>query len=566
MKSLKSRLPTIRASSSCALRLLSQILRLLNKRMSPILRTVAFAVSLACLACSAAFCQSPDQLFASGQFEQARQAYAAEVKAAPADADAQVGLVRSLLRLDHWEDAVPAAQAFAANLPANADAHGLLALSLIRAGWQPPYADEARKSLALNTQNYWGLIASGRAADWDAKPDEARDDFHKAAAAHPELPDAWADLFLLNDDRGHLKEQLEDAQSYVKLNPQGHPHTEIAEDARELLTHAAELDAAFGADPPFQRSETVHEDKPGATPSETPPLKVDFIGDYALFPVTINGAPFRLLFDTGGGNDILLDWKAARQLHLPVIAHSFIRGVSGKEPSDTLKAQTMTLSGLTYNSIEIDTADALANTGDGILGGDILQQSVVTLDFEQRTLTLVQSPNAQAPAPLPGDKSVALPFHFYHGDLYVQLAVNTVPVWALIDTGAELSTLSLRLAKQQLQTLPKDQVHTGSFSGRHGIGKTAKSTAYIASRAESQVTVSETPPASIAMETIGTSDLDQEVSPSAQCDFELGLWLGMSSFTYARRVTFDYPHKLMTFEYADPDAAPDANKAKTKKK
>ena len=46
-------------------------------------------------------------------------------------------------------------------MPDNADAHGLLALALIRAGWQEPYADEAKKSLALDPQNYWGLLAFG---------------------------------------------------------------------------------------------------------------------------------------------------------------------------------------------------------------------------------------------------------------------------------------------------------------------------------------------------------------------------------------------------------------------
>jgi len=534
--------------------------------MSPILKTAAFVVSLACLACSAARCQTPNQLFASGQFEPARQAYAAEVKAAPADAAAQIGLVRSLLRLDHWDEAVPAAQSFAAKFPANADAHGLLALALIRAGWQPPYAEEAKRSLALNPQDYWGLVASGRAADWDARPDEARADFRKAAAAHPELPDAWAALFLVDDDRGHIKEQLEDAHSYVKLNPQGHPHTEIAEDARELLAHAQSFQAAFEADPPYQLSELAQTNKAESKPSEPPGLKIDFIGDYALFPVTINETPFRLLFDTGGGDDILLRWKAARRLHLPVIAHSYVRGVSGKEPSDTLKAQTMTLSGSTYKSIKIETAGALEDAGDGILGGDILRHSVVTLDFEQRSLTMVQTPDAQAPAPLPGDKSVTLPFHFYHGDLYVQLALNSTPVWTLVDTGAYDSYLSLRLARQALKTLPKEEVHSGTYHGKRGVGNTDNVMEYIGSRAESQIMLSETPPVYIPMATIGTSDLDREISADAGCDFEVSLWLGMSSFTYAHRLTFDYPHKQLIFEYTDPDTLPKATTAKTKKK
>lgn len=490
-----------------------------------------------------------DQLFASGQFEAARKAYAVS-----ADPAAQIGLIRSLLRLDRWDEALRAAQGFAAKNPGSADGHGLLALALIRAGWQPPYAAEAKQSLALDPNDYWGLVASGRIADWDSHVEDARSFFRRASALHPELPDAWGDLFLVDDDWGHVKEQLAVAQAYVKLNPLGHPHDENAEDARELLAHAADYQAAFEADPPYQHS--PQESAAGTEATKPSQMTVEFIGDYVLFPVTINGNPFRLLFDTGGGDDILLEWNAAKRLHLPVIAHSYVRGVSGKEKSDTLKAQTMTLTGLTYKSIKIETAGALEDAGDGILGGDILRDSVVTLDFEQRTATFAQGATAQAPATLPGDGSVSLPFHFYHGDLYVQLTVNSVPVWALVDTGAYDTTLSLRFAKQQLKSVPKDDVRSGTYHGKRGVGNTDNKMEYIASRAESQITLSQVPPVSVPTPTLGTSDADREVSPSAGCDFEVSLWLGMSSFTYARRVTFDYPRRLMTFEYENPEATP----------
>ena len=62
-----------------------------------------------------ALAQTPpagDQLFAQGQFESARKAYAAS-----ADPAASVGLIRSLLRLDRWDEAVTAAQGFTAKSP-----------------------------------------------------------------------------------------------------------------------------------------------------------------------------------------------------------------------------------------------------------------------------------------------------------------------------------------------------------------------------------------------------------------------------------------------------------------
>ena len=453
-----------------------------------------------------AFAQTPpsaDQLFAQGQFEAARKAYAAS-----ADPAAQAGLVRTLLREDRWDEAITAARAWTAKSPNNADAHGLLSLALIRGGWQEPYADEAKQSLALDPNNYWGLVASGRAADWDGKTEDARALFLHASALHPECPDAWGDLLLVDDDRGHIKEQLTVAQAYVKLNPQGHPHDENAEDARELLAHASDYQAAFESDPPYQHSEAPQGDTANQPATKPGSMTVEFVGDYAIFPVTINGSPFRLLFDTGGGDDILLDWNAAKRLHLPVIAHSYVRGVSGKEKSDTLKAQTMMLAGLTYKSIKIETAGALEDAGDGILGGDILRDSVITLDFEQRTAALTQGATAQAPATLPGDESISLPFHFYHGALYVQLALNAVPVWTLVDTGAYDTQLSLRLAKQQLKSVPKEDVQSGTYHGKRGVGNTNNKMEYVFSRDESQITLSQTPPVSVPTPTLGTSDTD----------------------------------------------------------
>ena len=130
----------------------------------------------------------------------------------------------------------------------------------------------------------------------------------------------------------------------------------------------------------------------------------------------------------------------------------------------------------------------------------------------------------------------------------------------MLDTGALRTFLSLRFAMQQLKGVPKDDYHTGTFRGQSGIGETDQRTSYAFSRAQSTITLSELPPVSLPTETYGESFLDRQTSPDFE--FEIGMLFGVSSFTYAQRVTFDYPHKIMTFEYANPDAAPDTSKSK----
>jgi len=515
-----------------------------------------FALSVLIFLClpqakSASAPSAGDSFFAAGQLEPARKAYAAAKNAVPEDLAPRLGLIRTLLRLDNWTDALTEAEATALKFPTSADAHGLLSLALIRAGWSGEYVKEAAQSLALDAHNYWGLLATGRAAEWDGDFKAAHCCFWHASETHPEWPEGWGQLLVLEDETLTSKEAAQIAAIYLRLDPHGHPHSEIVEDAHDLTENAVSYQAIFSEKKTFQRIPMP--ESAAKECSRAASMAVDFLGDYAIFPVTVNGLPFRLLFDTGGGDDILLYWNSAKKLHLPTQAHTHIRGVGGIEKSDVLKAESMELAGTSYRSIKIVTAASVVDKTDGILGGNILNDSVITLDFEKRTALLTTGSNAQAPDPLPGDKSVTLPFHYYHGCLYIQVAVNERPLWALLDTGAFRSTLSLRLAREQLKGLPKEDVQSGTYEGKRGVGNSDAKMQYIVSRYESQIRLSTNPPVYIPIDTAGTSDLDKQVSPSAQTDFEIGLWMGMSSFTYARRITFDYPRRRLTFEYKDPD-------------
>ena len=490
---------------------------------------------------------SADQLFAQGDFEAARQAYAGASAKTPEEVAPRLGLVRALLRLDRWEQAQTEAQAASRKFPKNADAHGLLALALIRAGWQPPYAAEAAESLTLDTGDYWGLVASGRAAEWDGRSEDARKLFRRASAARPDLPDALLGLLGALHSRRDAAEAAGVASKYLALHPRGQPHDRAVKVLSESRADA-------GAQGTGEEDEGLADTQAGPAA-----LTVDFVGDSAVFPVTINGVRFRLLFDTGGGGGILLNRDAARRLRLPVVAHTVVYGAHGHEDAEVFRADTLALGGKVYRHPAVLAVGTASDAADGILSGNVFSDSVLTLDFEQRKVTLTQG-KAQAPAPLPSDRALVLPWHFYRGHLFVRVSLNTIPLWAMLDTGDSTTILSLTLAAAQLKGLPKEQVHHAAVRSRKGsaIGSSDPQEEYIASRAESQVLLGTDPPTIIPIPTVGVSVLDRQVSPDF--DFEIQMLLGMSSLTYARRVTFDYPRRLFTFEYRDPDTAPEPKK------
>lgn len=498
---------------------------------------------------------SGDAPFAAGQFEQARQAYALAEKINPNDILPRVGLIRTLLRLDNWSEALAEAQSAAQKFPGNADTHGLLALTLIRAGWQEPYAKEAAQSLALNPKDYWGLVASGRAAEWDGNAAAAHEFFRQAATAFPDLPDAWLGLIHTLSDEKDTKEKGAVVQTYLRLAPHGHPHDREREWLLDFQTNAPAYRRNFEGDPPFQQ---VKSDNKPKNPALEATIKVEFVRDYAVFPVSINALSFRLLFDTGAGG-LLLSQDASRRLKLPTFAHSYISGVSGRQKADVLKADRLTLGSLTYRSILIRTMGFSPEAPDGILGGSTLDDCVITLDYTTATATL--SPDLTgAPSPMAGDKALPLPFRIFHNRLFLPVVVNSKSVWAMLDTGAEASFLSLRFARDQVKILPKNEYRTWFSTQRAGIGDSNRRIGYLYSPDQSEITLSQNSPVSVETETIGESSLDGQVSPDY--DFEITLLLGVSSLTYASRLTFDYPRHLLTFEYKDPDAAPPAGAKK----
>lgn len=491
---------------------------------------------------------SAEAAFAQGKFDDARKMYERLVKSDPRAAGPRLGLVQTLLRLDKWRDALREAQAATLAAPADADARGLLALAEMRAGRPDAALTASKQALASDKDDYWGLVAAGRVAEWDARHTESRAFFTRATVLRPERPDAW--LGLWDDaDENHLDEaEIAAARKYLALDPKGQPFDRETPHLKGFVQNEIDFWRKFETSPAFQVAGS------GPDASYTATLPLQRAGDYVTVTVGINGQTFHLLFDTGAGG-LLLSRKAAKRLALPDLADSQVSGVQGSAPAKLQRAETMTLGSLTLHSIPLTVIESAGETGDGILGGDVLDQYAVTLDFDNSTMTLTRGPGAGHMA-RPHTSVSTLPLHTFVGHLFVSAHAREQaagapdrPFWAVLDTGAETNFFSMVLTRDLSAHTIHDDWHEGSFKERTGIGNSSMKVDYCLTPAKVKLTFDGSDHVSNQVGLNGESVLDQQISPDA--DFETGMLLGIPTLNQHSRVTIDYPHHLLTFE--DPE-------------
>ncbi len=484
---------------------------------------------------------SADAAFALGRFDQARNTYAALVKSDPKAITGYPGLVQSLLRLDQWRDALKTAQTAAGVDPKNADVRGLLALSEIRAGEPEQAETDANAALALDKDNYWGLVAAARTADWDGREKASNAFFLRATSLHPERPDAWLGLYQTSDDSSVSEADLAAANHYLALKPTGQPFDLVTPFIQNEVTNETGYWRSFDADLPF------HLDKADAQQTSSMSIfPIQRQGDYVLVSVSINGQPFHLLFDTGAG-DLLLSKKAAKRLNLPDLAKTYVSGVQGKAPAALQRADTLTLGSETMHSIPLTVSGSMPDDSDGLFGGGLLKNYAVTLDFVNDTMTIARGPNA-GHVPLPHTSVATAPLHLYGSHLFVSTHTQKRRIWAMLDSGAYTDVFGLELTQELSKNTNRDFWEEGSYDDRSGIGSSSMVVQTCDTPQKLTITFDgSSPPATLTQDgLIGRSFLDHQISPTY--DFEIGMMLGIPLLSQHSRVTIDYPHRLLTFE------------------
>jgi hypothetical protein len=396
---------------------------------------------------------------------------------------------------------------------------------------------------------------------WEGNTQRARYAFRRAVEIRPNDPDGWLGRFEASDNDTDEKDDLAAAKKYLSLKPRGYPHdAEVSGVAQAVKNWEAykthyETNAMLTAIAPVPEKELRRRERAGESFEVRIPFKMRM--GFVVVPVHLDGAGFELIFDSGGGNGVLLTATAAKRLQKTKarrVGQALVRGASGSEVTTQYKAGTMKLGGLTLGAVPVDTVSDKPGLGDGILGGPAFDDYAVTIDFAMKELILRRGRTARAPKPAPGNYVVAQNFRYRGGKVLLPLrAENGEKIWSIVDSGSSVDMYSLRLATLLSADLPKDRVVESTQPIAVGVGTTETSVRFRTFPKQMTLAYGHEgnngtfyQPASV-----GLSILDTQISPAM--GIEIGFLLGMPALRLYERVTFDYPRRLLTLETKLPE-------------
>jgi predicted aspartyl protease len=210
----------------------------------------------------------------------------------------------------------------------------------------------------------------------------------------------------------------------------------------------------------------------GREPRYVAPTTRDRIGRVWV-PVHINErGPFRLVLDSGASHSAVIE-RVATQLNLSmdVSPPVLLRGVTGTAVRPTINANSLSVGDLWVGPAMLPIVEDAFGGAEGLLGTDGMQDKRIFIDFRNDFINISRSRNRRA-----AEGYVALPFMKTNRRLLmVNAHVGTLPVRAIIDTGAQstIGNLALKDAlRRQISNRPRgrDEIHGATGDIQFGQG------------------------------------------------------------------------------------------------
>lgn len=184
--------------------------------------------------------------------------------------------------------------------------------------------------------------------------------------------------------------------------------------------------------------------------------------------------PLRLLFDTGGSG-IIVNAKAVRGVEFETLTQSSVVGLGSGigKPADVAMAAAVAIGGLKLQNVLVQIVHPSVTAGaDGVIGGDVFRDFLVTIDARGQTLDLTpfdaDRPGESLQGP-PTRTMQYLPVYSISHFLLVQARVNGAkPGYFLLDTGSAHSVIANDLVTGPARDLALQGAH-GPLDGAFRI-------------------------------------------------------------------------------------------------
>lgn len=394
-------------------------------------------------------------LLKEGKYSDAAKAFGAIVEKDPTSAEAQTGLVRSLLKARKLDEAEEAGKKAVAAVPASAPVHAAVGDVAFRAGRFAEAESEYRAALRLDGNSARGLFGMARMYDMVSMHKKAKDVVGKAHQLDPEDKQIYQEWLNHLSYSKQLEAVKKAAGDHATEREQAHIEYLSAAVEKKPWMLAGEIKSTEIKMQPWGRGLAAIGIEKGNRGGAMPISK-----GYGLQVKFSDRASAVLLLDTGAGG-IVIGRKLAEKAGVEKIADSSFGGIGDKGPVlgyigwvDKINIGTLEF----HNCVvEVSNRNDIVDEA-GLIGADVFQKFLVTLDFREWKLSLAplpKNPNASGSEDDPQDRYIAPEmqsftkiWRFGH-DLLIPVVVSDMAVGNFIlDTGADLNTITPKLAQQ----------------------------------------------------------------------------------------------------------------------
>ena len=166
----------------------------------------------------------------------------------------------------------------------------------------------------------------------------------------------------------------------------------------------------------------------------------------------INGNRVKMLLDTGASQTYVMKDEADRQNLNPERIKQQTQGVGGLSSIFLVKIKDFAIGEAHAKNLRFPVVEILGQPGTaGLIGADFLMQYDIELNFADRYVKLFHADHCQERDLAYWDpKAMSVPMEMGEGSKHarVQVKLNGVTLWALIDSGASRSVVDLDAARK----------------------------------------------------------------------------------------------------------------------